>query len=122
MKAAEEEGKPATYDYVEQDSGYMKDWTLVQIEGEEAVDPAAAEDPKAKGKAPAKGKGGDKSALEEITDHRPREIKFVKDFVEEAAPVKFTEDLAKFFEGYILKFEIWDTNRETLEEKFLESH
>ena len=97
----------------------MKDWTLIQIEGEEPVDQAAAEDPKAKGKPPPKGKGGgDKSALEEITDNRPREIKFVKDFTEEASPVRFTEDLAKFFEGYVLKFEIWSTDRETQEETF----
>ena len=60
--------------------------------------------------------------MEEITDNRPREIKFVKDYAEESSPIRFTEDLARFFEGYIFKFEIWDTNRETQEESFLEAH
>ncbi len=60
--------------------------------------------------------------MEEISDNRPREIKFVKDYTEEAAPIRFTEDLARFFEGYIFKFEIWDTNRESQEETFLEAH
>ena len=56
----------------------MKDWTLIKIEGEEAVE-VVADDPKDKGKGgkapPAKGgaKGGG-STLEEITDNRPREI------------------------------------------------
>lgn len=60
------------------DSGFLKDWTLVQIEGEEPVE-AVVEDPNAKGKKapPAKGapKGGS-TALEEITDNRPRIISY----------------------------------------------
>ena len=63
------------------DTGFLKEWTLVQIEGEEPaeevpVDPKAA----AKGKAaPAKG-GKGPPVLEEITDNRPREIKYEKNF------------------------------------------
>jgi len=29
QKPAEEEGKPPIFEYVEQDSGFMKDWTLI---------------------------------------------------------------------------------------------
>jgi len=60
------------------DTGYLKDWTLIKIEGEEAVE-AVQEETKDKAKggkgAPAKGgaKGG-AATLEEITDNRPREI------------------------------------------------
>jgi hypothetical protein len=51
--------------------------------------------------------------LEEITDNRPREIRFTKDFTEEASALRFNEDMSRFFEGYIFKFEIWSTDRET---------
>lgn len=68
------------------DSGFLKDWNLIQIEGEEPVE-AVPEDPKVKGgKAPPpKGaaKGG-VAALEEITDNRPRIINFEKKFGSEA--------------------------------------
>ena len=67
---------------VEMDTGHMKDWTLIQIEGEEPEE-SKDDDPKAKGKAPAKGKPGAGSAMEEITDNRPREIQFAKVFAEE---------------------------------------
>lgn len=118
-----EEGQPVQVNKEELDTGFMKDWTLVQIEGEEPVEQAVVEDPKAKGKAaPAKGKGGTTSALEEITDHRPREIKYVKDFKEESdLSIKVGEDVARYFETMILKLDIYQTNRETQEESFLES-
>lgn len=101
----------------------MKEWTLVQIEGEDAVE-QVAEDPKAKGgkAAPPKGKGGAAAALEEITDNRPREIKFVKDFKEESdTTVRITEDIARHFEQMMFKVEVWSTNRETQEETFEEA-
>jgi hypothetical protein len=59
-----------------QDTGFLKDWTLVQIEGEEPVEASAEEPVKGgkKGAAPAKGAPKATSALEEITDNRPRTI------------------------------------------------
>jgi GTP cyclohydrolase III len=64
------------------DSGFLKDWNLIQIEGEEPVE-AVVEDIKVKGgKAPpakAAAKGAT-TALEEITDNRPRIISFEKKF------------------------------------------
>ena len=55
----------------------MKEWTLVQIEGEEPVPQTPPEEEKGAkgGKKPPPAKGGDKKAagaLEEITDNRPR--------------------------------------------------
>ena len=111
-----------TVEATENDSGFMKDWTLIQIEGEEAVE-AAVEDPKAKDtkKAPAKGgKAAASSALEEITDNRPRTIKFEKDFGEELGKVQVTEKVAHYLETFLLKVGIYDTNRETQEETLLE--
>ena len=77
-------GPPATDGSAQQvetdtvDTGYLKDWTLIKIEGEEAVEAVQEETGKDKGKggkaAPAKGAKGGGSTLEEITDNRPREI------------------------------------------------
>jgi hypothetical protein len=65
----------------ETDTGFFKEWNLVQIEGEE---PAPVEevvvDPKAKKKPPAKPDPKKGGQLEEITDNRPRTINFTKDF------------------------------------------
>jgi hypothetical protein len=58
----------------ETDTPLLKDWTLLQVEGEDpvAAEPIAA-DPKAAGKkAPEKPKG--KAVVEEIIDNRPRTI------------------------------------------------
>ena len=106
------------------DSGFLKEWTLIQIEGEEAVE-AVVEDAKApaKGKAPpAKGapKGG--GALEEITDNRPMEKQFIKNFGEESGAVKVTEDLARYFENFLLNVSIWQVDRETQEETWKEAY
>ena len=85
-----------------------------------------AEDPKAKGKAaPAKGKGADKGSLEEITDNRPRIINFEKKFGAEAeggSVIKITEDLAKYFEGFMMPITIWQVDRETQEETLKETY
>ena len=50
----------------------MKEWNLLQVEGEEPVPVAdiAVVDPKAKGKAAVKGK----AVVEEVIDNRPRTI------------------------------------------------
>jgi hypothetical protein len=37
----------------------------------------------------------------------------IKNFAEESGPIKVTEDLAKFFENFNMKFEIWKTERDT---------
>ena len=57
----------------------MKDWNLIQIEGEKPVEVQVLDDPKTvKGKAPPpKGGAPQKNApgaLEDITDNRPRVI------------------------------------------------
>ena len=72
------------------DSGFLRDWSLVQIEGEEPVPEEAPETntsvPAAKGKAKPKvdpkKAAAQKGMLEEITDNRPRIVKYKYDFAE----------------------------------------
>ena len=82
-------------EFTKNDSGYFRDWTLIQIEGEEPkpAESAAPIDPKAAAAAkkpppaqakPDPKKGGAPGALEEITDNRPRTISLSKDFAAEA--------------------------------------
>lgn len=75
------------------------------------------------GKAPAakdaKGKGA--AVLEEITDNRPREIQFVKNFGEEVGTIKIYESLAKYLENFQMGISVYSIDRETQEEKKLES-
>lgn len=103
----------------------MKDWTLLQIEGEEPKPPEpVVTDPKAAAKkppaAPAKPdpKKGGGAALEEITDNRPRTITLTKDFAAEAGGVglKINEELAKRLSETSIKIEVIEVNRETQEE------
>ena len=68
----------------ETDTPQFKDWTLLQIEGEDPVpaEPVVVTDPKAAGKkAPEKPKG--KAVVEEITDNRPRTVQFKRDLAAE---------------------------------------
>ena len=88
-----EGSNPVEYEStIEEDMGYLKDWNLVQIEGEEQVKVEEAADPKdAKNmkKAPTKdlkAAPGKAAVLEEITDNRPRTINFTKNYGEEGAP------------------------------------
>lgn len=68
--------------------------------------PAAKADPK---------KGG---ALEEITDNRPRQISFTKDFGAEMGGngLRITEEVAKRLAETYMKIEVIEVNRETQEE------
>lgn len=84
------------------DTGHMKDWNLIQIEGEEPVEEAADDAKGGKKAAPAKGAKGGAGALEEITDNRPREIKYVKDWGGEDVKMKITEEVAHHLEATCL--------------------
>jgi hypothetical protein len=94
---------------------------LVQIEGEEPVEVAAEEPVKGGKKAAAPAKGAPKatSALEDITDNRPRIIQHAKNFGEDAAPLHITDTVAKWFETNVMKVEIFLINREKPEEEVL---
>ena len=121
-----------TIDFSKNDTGFFRDWTLVQIEGEEPkpAEAAPVADPKAAAKkapaAPAKPdpkKGGAPGALEEITDNRPRIITFVKDFAAEAggAGVRINEEFAKKVADSYIKVDVIEVNRETQEESVRDS-
>lgn len=100
------------------DTGNMKDWQLIQIEGEEPVEEAGDD---AKGKKAAAAKGGKAGgALEEITDDRPREIKFVRDWGGEDVKVKVSENVAHYLEATCLQIQVLQTDRETQEDSLLE--
>jgi len=100
------------------DTGFLKDWNLIKIEGEEPVKVVEADvDPKAKKAPPAKdtkaaGKGAP-GQLEEITDNRPREISYSKDFGSEGQNLKFNDDMSHFFESFLMQIRISKTDRET---------
>lgn len=112
------------------DSGFMRDWKLIQIEGET---PAVAS-PEEEKSAPITSKSSKKppskdakkaatGALEEITDNRPREVSFTKNFSEEGVTAtKGTEDFAKFFETFLFTFQIWKVERETQQESMMEEY
>ena len=105
---------------------FLKEWTLVQIEGEEPVGPeeddADKKDPKkaaaAKKMQAAKGGGGSgKVNMEEVTDNRPRIVSYTNDFAETGvAPLKFSEYVAEKWTSNFLTLTITSTNRETGEE------
>ena len=91
------------------DSGFLKDWNLIQIEGEE---PIAAEEEKAEtkgdgkkppAKKPAETKKGVAGKLEEITDNRPRQVSYERNCAEEAGgALEITEAIAiKFSEAFM---------------------
>lgn len=80
------------------DTGFLKDWTLVQIEGEEVQeDPVEQQAPTGKAgaagakaqaaKAKVPDKKGAVKALEEITDNRPRTVKYERNCAEENGDV-----------------------------------
>lgn len=124
---------PATQEitYPETDTGFFRDWQLLQIEGEtpveiesqEAIDPkkfASKSTTKSKPPAPAKGKT---NTLEEITDNRPRTIKFIKDFAEEnnGQGLEVTEAVALKFSEATFNIKVFEVNRETQEETLIET-
>lgn len=109
---------------IDHDTGFFKEWNLIQIEGEEKVEAqeevAVAADPKDK-KAAAKKPAGKpapgKATMEEITDNRPRTMSYLNDFAENGvAPMKISEAIAERFTKQILKLQICSVNRETQEE------
>ena len=117
------DGQEITFPVI--DTGFFRDWNLVQIEGEEPVSPAEVVDPKAKSigkKAPAPTKGGTASRLEEITDNRARIISYERDCAAEAGcGLEVTEDVAYKLSETIMKLEIYDTHKETMEETLLDT-
>jgi len=105
--AAGAEGREITFPVI--DTGFFRDWNLVQIEGEEPVvqeevDPAKAGKAAAGKKpaaAPAKGAAGSK--LEDISDNRARTVNYEKDFAaDNGSGLEVTEDVAIKFSEAIL--------------------
>ena len=96
---------------IEIDTGFFKDWNLIQVEGEQPISQLTMNDEDDK-KGPAKGrqsKGGvqkqaskgapSKVALEEITDNRPRTVNYFVDFSENGIPaMKVSETIAEKFQ------------------------
>ena len=76
-----------SYESKETETPFFKEWTLLQIEGEEPAPKEEAVSPAKKGAPPAKGK-----QVEEVIDNRPRTIQYKRDIMEETGSgVKFTE-------------------------------
>lgn len=118
------EGDGTTISFPLTDTGFLKDWTLVQIEGEEPLPPEPEiPDPKAKkAQPPKKDAAKNKGVLEEITDNRPRIVTFEKDFSAEAGlGTLVTEEVAKCLSKAKLSIELYEVNRETQEESHCET-
>ena len=118
-------GEPITF--AEVDTGFLKDWNLVQIEGEDPVDQEEV-DPKDKkasaaAKKPPPGKGAATSKLEEITDDRPRTINYERDVSAEnnGIGLEVTEDVAIKFSEAMLSLQVYTTDLETSEETLIET-
>ena len=100
------------------DTGFLRDWKLIKIEGEEPVPDETVEQQSQfasnrgsvgkgtdRNKKPPPGKGNNKIVvLEEITDNRPRTISYSKDFAEEnnGFGLEVTEEVAINFSKAIL--------------------
>ena len=116
------EAKEITFPEI--DTGYFRDWNLVQIEGEEPVSHEEL-DPKAKAAAAKKAPPAAKnqSKLEDITDNRPRIINYERDCAAEnnGVGLDVTEEIAVKFQEAVLNIQIFDTNKETLEETLIDS-
>jgi hypothetical protein len=97
---------------IEIDTGFFKDWNLLQVEGDEPISQLTMQDEDEK-KGPSKGrqskdamskkatgKGAPKAAQhEEITDPRPRTIDYMADFAENGIPaMKVSELVAEKFQ------------------------
>lgn len=119
--AATERDKQQMFNIDTLETAFMKDWNLVQVEGEPANTATPDEEKKevapAKGaakKPPAKDPKKPAAALEEITDNRPRIVNLTKNFADESvASTKVNDDFAHFFEKFGFKFQIWKVDRET---------
>ena len=106
----------------------FKDWELIRKEGEDPT-PVEEEAPKKEekkkgGKAPPpKAKGGAKGkAIEEITDNNPRVCSWEESFHSEDAPVEVSEDyVRKLSKEGVLEIKLFDLNKETQEEIFVDS-
>ena len=112
-------GEEPDVTYPVTDTGHLKDWQLVQIEGE---DPVAAEEQDPKAKAPPKKpdpkKGGSK--LEEITDNRPRTVKYEFETSAEGQALEISEFIAKALTSAKLTLQVFDVNKDTLAESLLD--
>jgi hypothetical protein len=73
--------------------------------------------------APAKQDPKKGGMLEEITDNRPRQITYTKDFSAEQGGqgLRITEDIAKRFAESFMKIEVFEIHRETLAETLKET-
>lgn len=106
------------------DTGFLKDWNLYQIEGEEPIVQEEV-DPKAKAaaKKPSDAKKGGASKLEEVADNRPRTVNYERDFAAEANGIglEITEEVAIKFSEAVLNLQVFETNTETQEEALIET-
>jgi len=94
------------YELKECETAALRDWNLLQIEGEE---PLAVEEPVAENAKPSPTKKGaagkkDPKAVEEITDNRPRVVNYTRNIAEESggAGMRFTEPIITKFVSQIL--------------------
>ena len=97
---------------VEVETGALREWNLLQIEGEEPVKEEII-DPKASPAKKSPTKPGSKQVIEEVLDDRLRTIFYKKDFAAENGDtgVKFTEQIAAKFQSTVMKISVIESDK-----------
>ena len=101
------------------DTGFLKDWNLIQIEGEEpvVVEEAEVKADLKKGqskKPPDPKKGGPTGKLEDISDNRPRQVSYERNCAEEAGgALEISEEVAIKFSEAFMNVQIFESDKET---------
>ena len=95
------------------DTGLLKEWTLLQIEGEE---PVKEEITDGRATSPLKKvapKTSVKNVAEEITDNRPRTISYKRDCAAENGDIgiRFTDQIATKFQNTVMKISIFENDK-----------
>ena len=98
---------------VDIDSGLLKEWTLLQIEGEEPVKEEVVVDTKVSPAKKSPNKPGAKQVVEEVIDNRPRKISYKKEFAAENGDVgiRFTDQIALKFQKTVMKISIVENDK-----------
>lgn len=100
------------FEMTEIDTGMLKEWTLLQIEGEEPVKEEVI-DPRASPMKKVAPKTSVKNVVEEIIDNRPRTVQYKRDCAAENGDlgIRFTEQIATKFQTTVMKISVLENEK-----------
>jgi hypothetical protein len=98
---------------VDVDTGLLKEWTLLQIEGEEPVKEEVADGRATSPLKKVAPKTSVKNVAEEITDNRPRTISYKRDCAAENGDIgiRFTDQIATKFQNTVMKISVFESDK-----------